>query len=227
MTASAAKKRVTKRVAIAIIAFVSVATPAAAGVLITNYIRTNVIAVPPCFVKVAGIDTTAYGTPGALAGTGPYVAFDAAPTLSSGGISLINEAVTIRGFSGDRAKYVDVVRYQNNCAFPLSIRLTPEADPATPTAGAVTAGPWDGYVKAFLSTTTATVPVASTLLETDTANWNQQFIIDASSTVTTTGSAAITVASGGQLQGALIVDLPSAATTLSTRTFRFTATAST
>lgn len=222
MRSSSAKKRVTRRAAIATVAFVSIAAPAAAGVLIQNFIKGTVTAVAPCFVKVAGVDSTTYGTAGALAGTGPYVKFDATPTLSAGGVALINETVAIRGFSGDRTKYTDVIRYQNNCAVPMNIRLTAEADPA---AGAVTSGPWDSSVRVFLSTAAATVPVASTSLETDTTNWNQQFFIDAAGTIVTTGSTTITVAAGGQLQGAFTVDVPSTAVAASTRTFRYTATA--
>jgi hypothetical protein len=217
MTESTIRRRVSRRTAIATVALMAVAVPAGASVIIQNFIVGNVTAQTACFVKVAGSDSTTFGTPGAFAGSGPYVLTDTTPTLTAGGVNLINETIAIRGFAGDRTKYTDVIRYQNNCAVPMTIRLVAEADPA---GNPVTSAGWnDMAVRGFLSTSAA--PVVATALETDPA-WSQQFSIDATGTVTA-GGVAVTVAPGAELQGAFSVDVTKGST--STRTFRYTASA--
>jgi hypothetical protein len=216
MTTLSTRRRVTRRTAIATVALMAVAVPAGASVIIQNFIVAKVTGKAPCFVKIGGSDSTTYGTAGALAGTGPYVFTDTTPTLSAGGVNFINETISIRGFAGDRTKYTDVIRYQNNCSVPMTIRLTAEADPA---GGLATSVGWnDMVVRAYLSKVAA--PVASTDLETDAINWDQQFGISSVGAVTVSGSA-ITVAAGAELQGGFSVDVNQGATT--TRTFRFTA----
>jgi hypothetical protein len=219
MEHSSTRRRISRRTAVATVALLSVAVPAGASVIIQNFIVAKVAAAPACFVKVAGSDAlvTAYGSSAALASTGPYVKVDTTPTLLANGVNLINETIDIRGFAGDRTKYTDVIRYQNNCAVPMTVRLVAEADPA---GNAVTSAGWnDMYVKAYLSTIAA--PVATTALETS-SNWSQQFTIDGAAAVVATGGA-ITVAPGTELQGAFVVDVTN--TSVATRTFHYTATA--
>jgi hypothetical protein len=217
------RRRVSRRMAIASVALMSVAAPAAASVVIQNFIQGNVTGAPACFTKIAGNDSTVYGTVGALAGTGPYVKTDPTTTLVTGGITYINEKVDIRGFAGDRTKYTDVIRYKNNCTIPLKISLIPEADPA---ANPATSAGWaDMNVRAFITKTGVAVPalpagVTSVALETDTTNWDQQFSISAAGVVTAP-SAVQTVAPGAELQGAFSVDVSTGIT--ATRTFRYTA----
>ena len=211
--------------AIASVALMSVAAPAAASVVIQNFIQGTVTGAPACFVKIAGNDSTVYGTAGALAGVGPYVKTDPAITLVTGGITYINEKIDMRGFAGDRTKYTDVIRYKNTCTVPLNITLTPEADPA---ANPIVSPGWAGTtVKGFISRVAAPAlpaSLASTAVETDSVNWNQQFAIDATGTVSTVGALTnISVASGSELQGAFVVDVSNG--TSAVRTFRYTATA--
>jgi hypothetical protein len=217
MEHSSTRRRISRRTAVATVALLSVAVPAGASVIIQNFIVANVTAKAPCFVKTAGTDSTTYGTAGALGGVGPYVKVDTTPVLAAGGVNLINETIDIRGFAGDRTKYTDVIRYTNNCTVPMTVRLTAEIDPA---GNAVTSAGWDMVVRGFVSKVVA--PVASTSLETDALNWDQQFSISGTGVVTATGSA-ITLASGASLQGAFSVDVTSGSTAV--RTFRYTATA--
>ena len=218
MSTSTIRRRVSRRTAVATVALMAIAVPAGASVIIQNFIVANVTGKAACFVKVGGTDSTTYGTAAALAGAGPYVKVDTTPTLAVGGVNLINETIDIRGFAGDRTKYTDVIRYQNNCAVPVTVRLVAEADPA---GGLVTSAGWnDMVVRGFLSKVAA--PVVSTTLETDAINWDQQFSISSAGAVTASGSA-ITIAAGAELQGAFSVDVTKGATT--TRNFRYTATA--
>lgn len=223
MKEKTSRRRVSRRMAIASVALMSVAAPAAASVVIQNFIVGNVTGAPACFVKIAGNDSTVYGTAGALAGSGPYVKTDPTTTLVTGGITYINEKVDIRGFAGDRTKYTDVIRYKNTCTVPVSVRLIAEADPAANPAVSVSWGTTDMNVRAFISKVAAPAlpaSLSSVTLETDTTNWDQQFSISAAGVVVAAGSAQ-TVASGAELQGAFSVDVSTGVT--ATRTFRYTA----
>ncbi len=223
MNSLPARRRISRRTAIATVALMSIAAPAGASIIIQNFIVGNVTGKAACFVKVPGQDSVNYGTAGALAGAGPYVKTDPAPVLAAGGVNLINETLDIRGFAGDRTKYTDVIRYRNNCTVPMTVRLVAEADPA---GNVVTSAGWnDMVVRAFVSKVAAPAlpaSIASTALETDAVNWDQQFSISSAGAVTASGSAQ-TVAAGAELEGAFSVDVTLGST--ATRTFRYTATA--
>ena len=223
MNSSPARRRISRRSAIATVALISITAMAGASVIIQNFIVGNVTGKGACFVKIAGQDSVNYGTPAALGGAGPYVKTDITPVLAAGGVNLINETIDIRGFAGNRTKYTDVIRYRNNCTIPMTVRLVAEADPA---GNVATSAGWnDMVVRAFVSKVAApTLPssLASTALETDAVNWDQQFSISSAGVVTASGLAQ-TVAAGAELQGAFSVDVTFGS--ISTRTFRYTATA--
>jgi hypothetical protein len=218
------RRRVSRRAAIATVALMSVAAPAAASVIIENFIKADITSSAACFTKVGGADHTAYNNGGvAPAAPALYVNFDTAPTLSAAGVNLINETVSLRGYAGDRTRFTDVIRYRNTCGFPLSVKLISEADPA---AGAAVSGVWDGGVSVFLSKVSDAInpaaPTSSVDLAGDSVNWNKQFAIDNTGAVTSTGAVSVTLASGQELQGAFLVDL-AASGAAATRTLRFTA----
>lgn len=224
MNETTSRRRVSRRAAIATVALMSVAAPAAASVIIENFIKADVTVAAACFTKVGGQDHTAYNNGGVapVAPSALWVNFDTTPTLSAGGVNLINETVSLRGYAGDRTRFTDVIRYKNDCGFPLSVKLISEADPA---AGAAVSGSWDGGVSVFLSKVADPVggaaPTSSVDLAGDSVNWNKQFAIDNTGAVTTTGAVAVTVPAGDELQGGFLVDLANTAT--GTRTLRFTA----
>jgi hypothetical protein len=221
------RRRVSRRAAIATVALMSVAAPAAASVIIENFIKADITVAAACFTKVGGQDHTAYNNGGVapVAPSALWVNFDTTPTLSAGGVNLINETVSLRGYAGDRTRFTDVIRYKNACGFPLSVKLISEADPATPTAGAAVSAGWDGGVSVFLSKVSDPIggaaPTSSVNLAGDSVNWNKQFAIDNTGAVTSTGSVSVTVPAGEELQGGFLVDLANTAT--GTRTLRFTA----
>jgi hypothetical protein len=203
----------------------SVAAPAAASVIIENFIKADVTVAAACFTKVGGQDHIAYNNGGVAPGAASalWVNFDTTPTLSAGGVNLINETVSLRGYAGDRTRFTDVIRYKNTCGFPLSVKLISEADAATPTAGAAVSPSWNGGVSVFLSTVSDTVGGAAPTSSVDFAsvNWNRQFAIDNAGAMTSAGSVSVTVPAGDELQGGFLVDLANTAT--GTRTLRFTA----
>ncbi len=222
MKESTSRRRVTRRVAVASVAMMSIAAPAVASVVIQNFIKGTVTAQPACFTKIIGSDHTAYSINLATV-TKPYVNVVTTSTAASvAGAVLLNESVDVRGFAGDRTKYTDVIRYKNNCGYAVSVRLTAETDAAgTPATTA-----WSGMtVRTFLSKVVAPVPTTNLpQLETDTTNWDQQFLINSTGVVTATGTAQ-TVAAGAELQGAFVVDVDSAAAAASFNTFHYTASA--
>ena len=230
MKESTSRRRVSRRMAIASVALMSVAAPAAASVIIQNFIVANVSNKAACFTKIAGSDSlvTAYGSAAALASAGPYAAVNTTNTLTStAGVTLLNEKVDIRGFAGDRTRYTDIIRYKNTCSVPITVSLKAEADAAGSAIASQTApaaAAWSGMsVKAYMSKVAA--PVASTALETDAVNWDQQFTISSTGAVVN-GSNTVTVASGSELQGAFIVDVDSSAAATIVNTFHYTASAS-
>jgi hypothetical protein len=219
------RRRVSRRAAIASVALMSVAAPAAASVIIENFIKADITVSAACFTKVGGQDHIAYNNGGVApaAPTALWVNFDTTPTLSAGGVNLINETVSLRGYAGDRTRFTDVIRYKNTCGFPLSVKLISEADPATPTAGPAVSGSWNGGVSVFLSTVSDVAGGAAPTSSVDFAsvNWNKQFAIDNAGAMTSAGSVSVTVPAGDELQGGFLVDLANTAT--GTRTLRFTA----
>ena len=193
--------RMTKRWAVAIIAVLLVAAPAAASVITQNFLLADVTTDTACFVKAAGTDASSFGNPA----QDPYADVDLTSTIVSAdtNVTLLQETVTVTGYEGDRVTYTDVVRYQNNCDYDISLRLVVEDDPAG--NGAFAAADWaDKSLSIYLSKATGVGGDFGNAAEWDTT----PIVIakgDAAATSAATGS--VTVAAGSAVQSAFVIEV--------------------
>ncbi|MGL5829492.1 MAG: hypothetical protein ACRC0L_07980, partial [Angustibacter sp.] len=121
----------------AVLATVALSTaPAAAAVLMQNFVRVDVNKVPACMTKVGGGDASTFND----ATKSPYIGVNTTNTLTtSSGVNLLNETVTLKAFKGDRTSITDGFRVRNSCDYPLTISLLAEAQPD---GGAALSGDW-------------------------------------------------------------------------------------
>ena len=195
------KKRMGARWATLIIALLLIAAPAAASVITQNFLRADVATAQACFSKAEGPDATNFGT----AGQHPYADVDLTSTITSSGtgVTLLQEQVTVYGYEGDRITYTDVVRYQNNCDFDVSLQLIVEDD-AAGNAG-FTAADWtDKSVAIYLSKTAGAGSDFGAAAEWD-ATPIEVNKGDAAPTTASTGS--VTVAAGAEVQSAFVIEV--------------------
>jgi hypothetical protein len=137
------------------------AVPAGAAVIMQNFVKADITRAAACMTKVEGNDARTYAT----AANAPY--FDVNETnvaATTDGVSLLNEAITVKAFKGDRMIASDVMRIRNTCNAPITVQLKNEAQPFT--GATATSGDWTELsVKMYLgkSAVAATVfPAALT-----------------------------------------------------------------
>ena len=111
--------KMTRRTAAIIVALMMIAVPAAAAVVTQNFMAADLDLNAACFTKTAGSD---------VLNTSNYVAFDGAQTINGGGVSLLQETVSLEGFAGDRLIYSDAVHINNTCGHTLQVTLIGEND---------------------------------------------------------------------------------------------------
>jgi hypothetical protein len=197
--------KLTNRGALLIVATLVFATPAMASLVVQNFMQAEITAADPCFFKAAGDDTITY------AGTDsddPFVGFDATQTIQVDGSNLIQENISVRGMTGDRVVYTDVVRYQNRCDVPLDITLVADS------ANGV--GDWtDRSARIYLSTASDIIG-ASDAEENPPAGlpgdvgagsgWDARpIVVDAGGNVSERSTGTITLAPGRELRGAIVI----------------------
>jgi hypothetical protein len=211
--------RITRRWAIAIIAVLLVAAPAAASVITQNFLRADVTTAAACFHKTEGDDAASFGN----AALDPYADVDLTSTIVSSdtGVTLLQETVTVIGYEGDRITYTDVVRYVNDCDYDIALRLVVEDDPAG-NAG-FTAADWDDKsLQIYLS-----LAAGAGGDFTDPAEWDATPIVIAKGDTTPTSAetGTVTIASGDAVQSAFVieVDHQAGAFASTTGTLRYTA----
>lgn len=114
---------ITRGWAIAVLAVLLLAVPAAAGVVVQNFMTADVTVSDACFTKAAGNDATT---------AGDFLTFDATNTVQDldNGVSLLQEATTIRAFAGDRLLYSDAIVFGNDCGNTITLSLASGDDPA-------------------------------------------------------------------------------------------------
>jgi len=195
--------KLTTRGALLLVATLVFATPAMASLVVQNFMQAEITAADPCFFKAAGDDTLTYT--GADADD-PFVAFDDTQTIQVDGSNLIQENIAVRGMTGDRVVYTDIVRYQNRCNVPLQITLVADS-----TTGV---GDWnDRSARIYLSTASDVVGAADAdevppagLPGDVGAGWDAQpIVVDAGGNVSETTTGTITLAPGRELRGAIVI----------------------
>jgi hypothetical protein len=197
--------RLSQKSAMLIVAGLVVATPAMASLVVQNFMQADVTAADPCFFKAPGDDTISYDGGDA---NDPLVAFDATQTVQVDGSNLIEETITVRGMTGDRIVYTDIVRYQNRCDVPLSVTLVADSSSGT--------GDWsDRSARIYLSTASDAIGLADAA-ETAPAGlpgdvgaasgWDASpIVIDAGGTISETSTGTVLVQPGRELRGAIVI----------------------
>ncbi len=200
------KRRITARLAAVLVALLMIAVPAAATVITENFMRGDVAGGVACFVKVAG--------PDAAATADADVDVTSTIVSASTGVTLLQETITVAGYAGDRVTYTDVVRYQNNCDYDITLTLVAEDDPA---GGTAISGTWaDKYAAVYLSSTAgAGAPVGAA------PDWSGTFIEVSGGALTGPTAGSVTVAQGTEVQSAFVIETD--AGTATTGTLRYTA----
>lgn len=200
------------------------ATPAAAAVLMQNYVKVDVSKVAACMTKVGGTDSTTFNNPA----NAPYVGVNTTNTLTtSAGVSLLNETVTLKAFKGDRTSITDGFRVRNTCNYPITISLLAEAQPD---GSAALTGDWtDVSMSVYLGKPVITPvagPPTAGLSFTTVADWDQTPIRVTPGGGTgalanaQTGTAVLTA--NGELQIGYLIDAGTTASTTTSSTLRFT-----
>ncbi len=203
--------RLTNRTALVVVALLVFATPVMASLVVQNFMQADITAAAPCFFKVAGDDTTSYNGGDA---DDPLVAFDATQTVNVDGSNLIEETITVRGMTGDRIVYTDVVRYQNRCDVSLEVRLAADGSAGT--------GNWtDRSARIYLSTSSDVIgaadasEVAPAGLPGDvgvSSGWDANpIVVNAGGTISQSSTGTVVVAPGRELRGAIVVSTGSSA----------------
>lgn len=215
--------RLSRRGAVIVLALLVFATPAFAAVIVQNFMTADVVAAPACFNKTAGADTalTTGGT--------NLVEFSANPltdTTVVDGVTLLEEALTIRGMTGDRVTYTHIVNYVNNCDFDLSVQLV------NATEGAATFDAGEARVELYLSEgpgPTEAIGVAGGTTAPGTVGWDTTpIVVDGAGTIATAQTGSVVVTAGTSIQGGVVVSIEAgtvAATTVGQLNWVATATA--
>ncbi len=198
-------RRITKPVAIVIVALFVFATPALASLVVQNFMQADITAAEPCFFKAPGDDTITYNQADADADD-PFVGFDAAQTTAVDGANLVEETLSIRGMIGDRIMYTDVVRYQNTCDVPLDIQLL----------ASVAGGNWnDRSAAIYLSSASDTIGAADAAEIApagrpgdigEGSGWDAApIVVNAGGVIGNDATGIITLAPGQELRGAVVI----------------------
>ena len=190
------------------------AVPAAAAVVIQNFVKTDVAVAAACMTKIAGGDATDFNT----SGEAPYFNVNTTATAATAdSVLLLNETVTLQGFAGDRVITTDTMRIKNTCNYDLVVSLKVEDQPFS--GATATSGTWTRLaVKGYLAADDVAV-----LQNTDfgSVDWNADFIHVNSAGVADASSGTVTIAPGEEFQVGFQIDAGSAAAT-DAATMRFT-----
>ncbi len=205
---SDAAGRITRGWALAILAVLLFAVPAAAGIIIQNFMRADIEVSEPCFSKIGGTDTQVGGS---------FLTFDDTTTVkdAANGVDLLQETTTVRAFAGDRLIYGNAVVFGNECGNTVTVTLVSGDDPA---GGAAIESPTtftDSINVRFYLADAAGAPVVGL-----TGTWTEALrVIDGAAT---TGSP-VAIATGSSATMAIVVDADAGAAGGTTGTLRWVA----
>jgi hypothetical protein len=204
--------RVTRRATVIGILAMLVATPALASIIVQNFMSADITAATACFNKAAGNDPDDSTLAGyADEATVPQSTY----TVTKDGVTLIGEQISLTGLKNDRVIYTDVVRYENNCAEPIEVRLTaPEAS-----------GSWGEIATSIWISNVADPSDVDPEVDVLADEWNDDAIVvpASSSGVIADSTGTVTVLPGGEIQGAFVVTTGDGALTTTTATLEWIA----
>lgn len=202
MTHTNSSGRFTKGWAIVALAIMLFAVPAAAGIIVQNFLRADITVNDACFTKTDGAD---------VASASGLLTFDDAATIAdtAGGVDLLQETATFQAYAGDRMLYTSAVDFNNTCGHDLQITFISAADPADNDAIDTPAAFGDIDVRMYLPDAT----VAGVAVPGLTGTWTEMLSVVGGTPVN--GVTPVTLPAGGTLTMAVIVDAdddPAAAT---------------
>lgn len=121
MTRANSRGRFTKGWAIAALVTLLMAVPAAAGIIVQNFLRADITVNDACFTKTDGPD---------VASASGLLTFDTTSTVTGGGVDLLQETATFNAFAGDRMLYTSAINFNNTCGHDLALTFISADDPA-------------------------------------------------------------------------------------------------
>ncbi len=193
MTTTSNAGRFGKGGAIAIIIGLLMVVPAAAGIIVQNFLRADIEVAAACFTKTDGAD---------IASTTGLIDFDETQTVATaGGVNLLQERATFSAFQGDRMLYTEAVTFNNTCGHDLELLFISAADPA---GGAAVEDMAGLDVRFYLPDATNGGAVPGL-----TGDWTEMLSVVGGTA--TDGTTAVTLADTATLTMAIVVDADSAA----------------
>ncbi len=210
------KRKWTLRTAV-VAALVVSALPAGAAVLVQNFMRADTTRNAACVTKIAGLDNLPSVITTNVTGT----------TASSTGVALLNEALSIKSFAGDRTVATDSIRVKNTCAAAVNVFLKAEPGLATTT----TSGAWTGlamnvYLGKSAVVSAGPLTAAASLTDFSVATeWDAapiRITASATGTVANATTGTVSIPAGQEVQIGLFADSASTAPTTGTATLNFT-----
>ncbi len=208
MTQGNSQGRFNKKWAIVALAVMLFATPAAAGIIVQNFLRADITINDPCFTKTDGPD---------VASASGLLTFDTTATVAdpAGGVDLLQETATFQAYAGDRMLYTSAINFNNTCGHDLDLTFISADDPAGGLALDTAAAFADMDVRMYLPDAGgAAVPGL-------TGTWVEMLSVIGGTA--TNGTTPVVLPSGGTLTMAVIIDADAAATTPTTGTLRWIA----
>lgn len=212
MTQGNSEGRFSKKWAIAALAMLLFATPAAAGIIVQNFLRADITINDACFSKTDGPD---------VASASGQLTFDTTATVSdaAGGVDLLQETATFEAYAGDRMLYTSAINFNNTCGHDLELTFISADDPAGGLAidPAFAPGtPWDNLdVHMYLPDPGgAAVPGL-------TGTWIEMLSVVGGTP--TNGTTPVTLLDGATLTLAVIIDADAAGVDGTTGTLRWIA----
>ncbi len=200
MTQPNARGRFTKGWAIAALAVMLFAVPAAAGIIVQNFLRADIEVNDACFSKTNGPD---------VAAASGLMTFDTTATVAdtAGGVDLLQETATFQAYAGDRMLYTSAINFNNTCGHDLDLTFISAADPAGGAAIDTAAAFGNIDVRMYLP---APAP-AGVAVPGLTGTWVE--MLSVVNGTATNGTTPVTLADGGTLTLAVIIDADAATPT--------------
>ncbi len=208
----------------AVIATVALSTtPAAAAVLMQNFVKVEVNKVAACMTKVGGSDATTFSDPA----KSPYIGVNTTNTLTTAeGVKLLNETVTMKAFKGDRTSITDGFRVRNSCNYPLTVSLLAEAQPD---GGTALSGDWTDIAMTVYLGKQSITPVAAAPLSglsfSTAADWDQTPIKvtpSAAGTLANAQTGTVTLPANAEVQIGYLIDAGTTSSSTTSSVLRFT-----
>ena len=204
MTSTNRAGRFGKSGAIAVVLGLLLVVPAAAGIIVQNFLRADIEVNDACFTKTDGTD---------VASPSAQLAFDTTATVNApGGVNLLQETATFQAYAGDRMLFTEAINFNNTCGHDLELTFISAADPA----GGLAVETMADLDARFYLPDAGGVAVPGL-----TGTWVEMLSIVGGTA--TNGATPVTLTNGATLTMAVVIDADSAAVDGSTGTVRWIA----